>query len=263
MLKLLGGVFLIVVGGEVIALAQETSAATARPSEELSQGTTPNSTEPSTPSNAAPATADELERALKQREETQQQPVTDPARPRTHRYMDQPVARILRSLAEQAEINYVEPGIPESEVTSVVLTNLTPLQAFEAVARAHGFRIQIDRQNAVYTLERSDINSPSYYEVRRYTLKYQSAEDLIQATAGYLGIQIKPAADSNPSYPRPQNTAGGSAAYAGAQELVSGAPSLYSSGTEQTRPRFISGFPFDDPLSTGGFGNLKEKCGMG
>ena len=170
-------------------------------------------------------------------------PVTDPARPRTHRYTDQPVGRILRSLAEQAEINYVEPGIPESEVTSVVLTNMTPLQAFEAVARAHGFRIQIDRQNAVYTLERSDITSPSYYEVRRYTLKYQSAEDLIQAAAGYLGIQIKPAADSNPAYPKPQNTAGGSAAYAGAQETSGATQSLYSSGTEQTRPRFISGLP--------------------
>ena len=70
----------------------------------------------------------------------------DPARPRTHRYTDQPVGRILRSLAEQAEINYVEPGIPENEVTSIVLTNMTPLQAFEAVARAHGFKIQIDRQ---------------------------------------------------------------------------------------------------------------------
>jgi hypothetical protein len=162
MLKLIGGVFLIVVGAEIIALPQETPAPTARPSEELSLGTTPNPAEPSAPSNPASAPADELERALKQHEEAQQQPGTDPARPRTHRYMDQPVARILRSLAEQAEINYVEPGIPENEVTSVVLTNMTPLQAFEAVARAHGFRIQIDRQNAVYTLERSDINSPSY-----------------------------------------------------------------------------------------------------
>ena len=259
MFKLIGGVFLMVIGVEVIAFAEEIPAPPARSSEELAQGTPANPADPSGPSNPAPATADELERALKQHEEAQQQ-VTDPARPRTHRYMDQPVARILRSLAEQAEINYVEPGIPENEVTSVVLTNMTPLQAFEAVARAHGFRIQIDRQNEVYTLERSDILSPSYYEVRRYTLRYQSAEDLIQATAGYLGIQIKPAADSNPSYPRPQNSAGGSAAYAGAQEIVSGAQSLYSSGTEQTRPRFISGLPFDDPLSTGGFGNWKENA---
>jgi Bacterial type II and III secretion system protein len=256
MLKIFGGVFLMVFGIEGIALAQDAQAQ----SDQLPQGTPANPSEPSAAPSSSPATTDELERALKQHEETQQQLVTDPARPRTHRYTDQPVARILRSLAEQAEINYVEPGIPENEVTSVVLTNLTPLQAFEAVARAHGFRIQIDRQNAVYTLERADITSPSYYEVRRYPLKYQSAEDLIQAVAGYLGIQIKPAADSNPAYPKPQNTAGGSAAFAGSQDVASAAQSLYSSGTEQTKPRFISGLPFDDPLSTGGFGNLKENA---
>jgi hypothetical protein len=259
MLKTMGCGVLIVLWSAEAALAQETQPGSPRSSEQSPQGSSANPAEPLATPNLAPATADELERALKQHEE-EQQPVVDPARPRTHRYMDQPVARILRSLAEQAEINYVEPGIPESEVTSVVLTNMTPLQAFEAVARAHGFKIQIDRQNAVYTLGRSDINSPSYYEVRRYPLRYQSAEDLIQATAGYLGIQIKPASDSNPAYPKPQNTAGGSAAYAGGQEMASAAQSLYSSGTEQTKPRFISGLPFDDPLSTGGFGNLKENA---
>ena len=137
---------------------------------------------------------------------------------------------------------------------------MTPLQAFEAVARAHGFKIAVDPQNQVYTLQRADVSSPSYYEVKRYTLKYQSAEDLVQAVAGYLGIQIKPAADSNPAYPKPQNTAGGSAAYAGAPEITAAAQSLYSDGTEQTKPRFISGLPFDEPLSTGGFGNSKENA---
>jgi type II secretory pathway component GspD/PulD (secretin) len=257
MLKVIGAGFLIALG---IVLAQETRAQTTRSPEQLPQESPANPAESSTPPAAAPTTSEELERALNQHEEAQRQLTSDPARPRTHRYADQPVARILRSLAEQAEINYVEPGIPENEITSVVLTNMTPLQAFEAVARAHGFKIQIDSQNEVYTLGRSDITSPSYYEVRRYTLKYQSAEDLIQATAGYLGIQLRPAADSNPAYPKPQNTAGGSAAYAGAQEVASSAQSLYSSGTEQTKPRFVSGFPFDDPLSTGGFGNLKENA---
>jgi type II secretory pathway component GspD/PulD (secretin) len=259
MLKIIGVAFLMAIG---TALAQDTQQQSTRSSEVPVQGSdgNPTPTPGTEPASTAPTTVDELERALKQHEEAQQQPVADPARPRTHRYTGQPVARILRSLAEQAEINYVEPGIPENEVTSVVLTNMTPFQAFEAVARAHGFKIQVDRQTAVYTLERSDITSPSYYEVRRYTLKYQGAEDLIQATAGYLGIQIKPAADSNPAYPKPQNTAGGSAAYAGAQENASSTQSLYSSGTEQTKPRFISGLPFDDPLSTGGFGNLKENA---
>jgi hypothetical protein len=260
MLKVIGAILLVVFGIKCTGAAQDNQSPPTQPAEQLHQESSAPSTEPSPTANVTPTTADELEKALKQHEEAQQQPAADPARPRTHHYTSQPVSRILRSLAEQAEINYVEPAIPESEITSIELTNMTPLQAFEAVARAHGFRIQIDRQNAVYTLERSDINSPSYYEVRRYTLKYQSAEDLIQAAAGYLGIQIKPAADSNPAYPKPQNTAGGSAAYAGAEEIAAAAQSLYSGGTEQTKPRFISGLPFDDPLSTGGFGNSKENA---
>jgi type II secretory pathway component GspD/PulD (secretin) len=259
MRKIIGGVFLMAIGLEGISLAQETQAQSTPSTDQLPQGSGANPAEPSAPSNSAPTTADELERALKRHEDAQQQAAPDPARPRTHRYTDQPVGRILRSLAEQAEINYVEPGIPENELTSIVLTNMTPFQAFEAVARAHGFRIRIDRQDAVYTLERSDITSPTYYEVRRYTLQYQSAEDLIQAAAGYLGIQIKPAADSNPAYPKPQNSVGGSVANTGPEE-ASATQSLYASGTEQTRPRFISGLPFDDPLSTGGFGNAKENA---
>ncbi len=259
MFKIIGGVFLIVAGIESAAPGQDTEGQSNR-SLEQPQVSPANPAEPSATSNSVPTTADELEQALKHHEEAQQPLLTDPARPRTHRYTGQPVARILRSLAEQAEINYVEPGIPENEVTSIALTNMTPLQAFEAVARAHGFKIQFDRQDAVYTLERSDISAPSYYEVKRYSLKYQSAEDLIQATAGYLGIQIKPAADSNPAYPKPGNTAGGSAAYSGSPEVSSSAQSLYSSGTEQSKPRFISGLPFDGPLSTGGFGNLRENA---
>jgi type II secretory pathway component GspD/PulD (secretin) len=228
--------------------------------ESLQEGSSTNAAPPSPGNNPAATTADELERALRQHEEERPRPLADPARPGTHRYTGQPVGRILRSLAEQAAINYVEPGVPETEVTSIVLTNMTPLEAFEAVARAHGFKIEVDPQNQVYTLERSDVSSPSFYEVQRYTLKYQSAEDLVQAVAGYLGIQIKPASDSNPAYPKPQNTASGSAAYAGASETTGAAQSLYSDGTEQTKPRFISGLPFDEPLSTGGFGNSKENA---
>jgi type II secretory pathway component GspD/PulD (secretin) len=254
----------IIIGAIGGAHAQDTPG----PKPDLIQEEAPVQGSASDPATAAPTpvssptTTDELERAIKQHEEAEQpqEPVSDPARPRTHRYTDQSVGRILRTLAEQAGINYVEPGIPETEITSVVLTSMTPLQAFEAVAHAHGFKIQIDRETGVYTLERSDIVSPSYYEVRRYTLSYQSAEDLIQAVAGYLGIQIKAAADSNPAYPKPNNIGGGSAAYAGAQEVTAGAQSLYSAGTDQTNPRFISGLPFDDPLSTGGFGNRKENA---
>ena len=109
------------------------------------------------------------------------------------------------------------------------------------------------RDTNVFTLQRSDINTPSYYEVRGYRLRYQSAEDLKQAVAGYLGIQVKPVSSNNPAYPPIVNSQGGSAAYAGAPEVNAGASggiqTLYSAGTEQSVPRFTSGLPFDNPLS--------------
>jgi Bacterial type II and III secretion system protein len=210
-----------------------------------------------------PSVIDNLERALKEREEKQQEEVlADPNKPRTHRFTNQPVGAVLRVLAEEAEMSYVEPGINPDERISVVLPNMTPVQAFYAVAEARGFKVVSVGEARVVTLRRSDISSPSYYEVRRYTLKYQGAEDLKQAVAGYLGIQIKPVADTNPAYPRTANAQGGAAAYAGAPEITGGATggiqTLYSAGTEQSAPRFVSGLPFDNPLSAGGVGQEKE-----
>src|SRR5271167_299049 len=96
----------------------------------------------------------------------------------------------------------------------------------------------------------------SYYEVRAYKLRYQAAEDLKQAVAGYLGITVKPVSPNNPAYPPTGNSQPGSAAYAGASEVNGGAnggiQTLYTAGTEQSAPRFVSGLPFDNPLSGGG-----------
>ena len=222
----------------------------------------PQTTVLPTPSPGENSVIDDLENALKQREEKQQAEVlADPTKPRTHRFTNQPVGTVLRVLAEEAEMNYVEPGINSEERISVVLTNMTPVQAFYAVAGARGFKIVSERDTNVVTLRRSDINAPSYYEVRRYTLRYQGAEDLKQAVAGYLGIQIKPVAGTNPAYPPTANGQGGAAAYAGAPEVTGGAgggiQTLYSAGTEQSAPRFVSGLPFDNPLSAGGVGENK------
>ena len=128
---------------------------------------------------------------------------------------------------------------------------MTPIQAFYAVAEARGFRVRTNRNTDVLTLSRSDINSPSYYEVRAYKLRYQAAEDLKQAVAGYLGITVKPVSPNNPAYPHLAVTC--LAAYAGAPEVNGGAnggiQTLYTAGTEQSAPRFVSGRPFDNPLS--------------
>lgn len=212
---------------------------------------------------AEPSVIDNLEKALKEREEKQQEELlADPNKPRTHRFTNQSVGAVLRVLAEEAQMSYVEPGINPDERVSLILPNMTPVQAFYAVAQARGFKVVSVGEGNVVTLRRSDISSPSYYEVRRYTLKYQGAEDLKQAVAGYLGIQVKPVANSNPSYPITANAQGGAAAYAGAPEVTGGAAggiqTLYSAGTEQSAPRFVSGLPFDNPLSAGGVGQEKE-----
>ena len=210
-----------------------------------------------------PSVIDNLEKALKEREEKQQEELlADPNKPRTHRFMNQSVGAVLRVLAEEAQMSYVEPGINPDERISVVLPNMTAVQAFYAVAEARGFKVLSVGEAQVVTLRRSDITSPSYYEVRRYTLKYQGAEDLEQAVSGYLGIQIKAVAGTNPTYPPTGNTQSGAAAYGGASEVTGGAAggiqTLYSAGTEQSAPRWVSGLPFDNPLSAGGVGQYKE-----
>jgi type II secretory pathway component GspD/PulD (secretin) len=212
---------------------------------------------------AEPSVIDNLEKALKEREEKQQQELlADPNKPRTHRFTNQSVGAVLRVLAEEAQMSYVEPGINPDERVSLILPNMTPVQAFYAVAEARGFKVVSVGEGNVVTLRRSDISSPSYYEVRRYTLKYQGAEDLKQAVAGYLGIQVRPVAITNPAYPRTANAQGGAAAYTGAPDVTGGAAggiqTLYSAGTEQSAPRFVSGLPFDNPLSGGGVGQDKE-----
>jgi type II secretory pathway component GspD/PulD (secretin) len=229
------------------------------PQSTVIQTATPSPSQPGSPvpvvSPSENQVIDNIEQAIKQHEESQPtEELADPNKPRMHRFTDQPVGTVLRVLAEEAGINYVEPGISPDEHISVTLTNMTPLQAFYAVAGARGFRIVLQPDTNTVTLRRSDINAPSYYVIRRYSLRYQPAEDLKQAVAGYLGIQVKPVSGTNPAYPPTSNSQSGTAAYAGAPEVNGGAAgggiqTLYSAGTEQSAPRFVSGLPFDNPLS--------------
>ena len=197
-----------------------------------------------------------LQNALNEQNTARPEVPADPNKPRTHKFTDQPVGTVLRALAEEAQISYIEPAMNQGELISLTLPSMTPIQAFYAVAEARGFRVRNNRNNNVLTLSRSDINTPSYYVVRAYKLRYQAAEDLKQAVAGFLGISVKPVSPNNPAYPPTANGQPGSAAYAGAPEVNGGAnggiQTLYTAGTEQSSPRFVSGLPFDNPLSGGG-----------
>ncbi len=191
---------------------------------------------------------DEIERLLRERENAQAAAAAQlaPNRPRTHRFTNQPLSRVLRILAEQAEINYIEPNFANEERISVTLTNLTPLQAFIEIAESRGFQVVADGRR--YTLRRADVESPGFYVTRRYPIRNQSAEFLLQPIANFLGIKPTAAADQFPAYPKPANTTLTADATAAAYGGGSG------TGTDQSRPRYQPGVPFDAPLSTGGFG---------
>jgi type II secretory pathway component GspD/PulD (secretin) len=205
------------------------------------------------------APMESLENALRQNQQSSEV-AGDPNKPRTHRFTNQPVSTVLRVLAEEAMINYVEPALNPEERISIILPSMTPIQAFYAIADARGFRVVKRRSSNIITLQRSDINTPSYFVIRAYKLRYVTAPDMAQAVAGYLGIPLKAVASTNPAYPPVSNGQGGSAAYAGAPQVNGGAnngsgiQTLYSAGTEQSTPRFTSGLPFDSPLSS-----FKEK----
>jgi hypothetical protein len=205
------------------------------------------------------AAIDNLENALRDHQNSQSSEVAgDPNKPRTHRFTNQPIGTILRVLAEEAMINYVEPALNPEERISIILPSMTPIQAFYAIADARGFRVIRRQSSHIITLQRSDISTPSYYVIRAYKLRYVTAPDLEQAVSGFLGIPMKPVSSSNPAYPPIANGQGGSASYSGAPQVNGGASggiqTLYSAGTEQSTPRFTSGLPFDSPLSA-----VKEK----
>ena len=104
-----------------------------------------------------------LQNALDEQNTAQPEVAADPNKPRTHRFTNQPVGTVLRALAEEAQISYIEPAINPEERISLTLPSMTPIQAFYAVAEARGFRVRTSRNTDVLTLSRSDISAPSYY----------------------------------------------------------------------------------------------------
>src|SRR6516165_331667 len=246
--------------GSSIALAQTSPETNPLPEHQATPVATPQAAPMETPPLAAPTVTppaapgpealpsegvvDEIERALREKENAEAAAAArmPPSQPRTHRYTNQPLSRVLRILAEQAEINYIEPNFTTDERISFTLLNLTPLQAFYEVAESRGFQVVTD--GTKYTLRRSDIVTPSFYITKQYRIKNQPAEFLLQAIANFLGIDAKQTGKDFPGYPKPINPT--------VSQGVGGTPSLSASSTtsitEQGAPRFQPGLPFDSPL---------------
>jgi type II secretory pathway component GspD/PulD (secretin) len=211
-------------------------AGTALAQEEVQPTPSPASQPAPTPGGNNNTVIDNLENALQERDQQQQtQLLADPNKPRIHRFTNQPLARVFRVLAEEAQINYIEPRMPSDDTISVTLSNLTPLQAFYEIAESRGFEVVSD--GTKYTLRRAD------YVTKEYRIRYQQAEYLLQPIANFLGIDAKAAGENFPGYPMP----------VAAKLPQEASSSGTAAGTDQSQPRYQPGLPFDAPLSKGGF----------
>ena len=187
-----------------MVLAQTSPETAPSPEQQATPVVTPQTT-PEPENQPSGGVVDEIERVLREKENAEAAAAArmEPSQPRTHRYTNQPLSRVLRILAEQAGINYIEPNFATDERISFTLLDLTPLQAFYDVAQSRGFQVVTDGNK--YTLRRSDIATPSFYVTKRYRIKNQPAEFLLQAIANFLGIDAKQAGENFPGYPKPIN----------------------------------------------------------
>lgn len=185
-----------------------------------------------------------------------------PHQPAVYDYDNVPLGQVLRLLAAQANVNYVEPMIPKEEVVSLHLSDMKPLDAFYRIAESRGFEIRIDENNTL-TLRRSDLPSPSYLKQVAYPLRYLDPNWALSSVANLLGIPIKRPNESNQAYPAPASSLGAesTAPTAGSNGNVTLDSGSIVSGGDQSRPRFIPSLPMDTPLSTGGFADTAARGG--
>jgi hypothetical protein len=92
------------------ALAQTEPSASSQPAPENPALAAPQ-TSPGNADRSSDSVVDEIERLLREKENAEAAAAAqmEPSKPRTHRYTNQPISRVLRILAEQANINSMFP----------------------------------------------------------------------------------------------------------------------------------------------------------
>ena len=168
-------------------------------------------------------------------EEENAEPSADPNTPRRYSFEEASLSRVLRLLAKQAGIDYIEPPINPSEKISFELSNVTPLQAFEILAQRRGFRVV--QNNGIYELVRDDLRNPNrdtIYATRTYAMRNLDVHLVVEGVANLLGMELKPPEGITKGYPKPQDIASASSF---------GSSGSSDTGTNESEGKFTSGFP--------------------
>ena len=145
---------------------------------------------------------------------------------------------------------FQNPNIADVTVTGELFKRGDSLEALRALALQYNL-VFYQKGRTLFLLTQDQFHSPSFFSTRRYRLKHQLAEYLLEPIANFLGIVAKPAGQSFPGYPPPVNSGAGAPGGAGpASPSATGGPTSSGNSSE---PRYQPGVPFDAPLSIGGF----------
>ncbi|RFC45803.1 MAG: Type II secretory pathway component GspD/PulD (secretin) [Verrucomicrobia bacterium] len=163
-----------------------------------------------------------------------------------------PLGRVLRMLANQAGINYLEPQFDPAETVAISLRGVSAREAFQRIAESRGYKLQ-DR-NGVVELVRGEKQRETGSLTRAYVLRHVDARLALPSIANLLGIRdVKPPAKSSSAFPEPASTGSTSFSQGGGSDS-SGSSSSAGGGSSMLPKdgRFVPGLPMDTPLWTGG-----------
>jgi type II secretory pathway component GspD/PulD (secretin) len=196
-----------------------------------------------------------------------------------------PLSRVLRMLAAEAGLSYLEPKIDPNETIAFSLRGMTPRDAFFLVARSRGFDF-VEKDGVIELSRSAEKKDADELITKTYPLRHVDARLVISSVASLLGIsEVRPPAHSSPAFPEPitsgnggQGGQGNQGNQGGANNGNSGAGGLLGfsggnnngSGTSGSADgstasnglpidgRFVPGLPMDAPLWTGGYDASKK-----
>lgn len=159
------------------------------------------------------------------------------------------LGRVLRMLANQAGINYLEPQIDPNETVAISLRGVSAQEAFQRIAESRGYRL-LERKGVV-ELMREEKKIETGALTRAYVLRHVDARLALSSVANLLGIRdVKPPAKSSAAFPEPAGSGGSS--FGQGDTTGSNSSSGGGSSSLPKDGRFVPGLPMDTPLWTGG-----------